>query len=49
VAKIEDIKILKSSEPNVVILSLDKEKFQTIEDYVFVIGEKEPCIPEVAK
>lgn len=49
VAKIDDIKILNSPQPNVVMLSSDKKKFQTIEDYVFVIGEKEPVIPEVAK
>lgn len=49
VAKIHDIKILNSPQPNIVMLSSDKKKFQTVEDYVFVIGEKEPIIPEVAK
>jgi small subunit ribosomal protein S4e len=49
VAKIDDIKTLESPQPNTVMLSADKEKFQTIEDYVFVIGEKEPLLSEVAK
>ncbi len=49
VAKIDDIKTLASPQPNTVMLSVDKEKFQTIEDYVFVIGEKESMLPEVAK
>lgn len=49
VAKIEDIGVSNNSQPNVVSLSSDKKKFNTIEDYVFVIGEKEPLIPEVAK
>lgn len=48
-AKIEDINILESTQSNTVMLSEGKEKFQTIEDYVFVIGEKEPVLPEVAK
>lgn len=49
VAKIDEIKGLNSPQPNTVLLSSGKEKFQTIEDYVFVIGEKEPVIQEVAK
>jgi small subunit ribosomal protein S4e len=49
VARIEEIKKIRSPEPNVVVLSEDGSKFQTIEDYIFVIGEKEPFIPEVAK
>ena len=49
VAKIDDINIIKSTQSNTVMLSVDKEKFQTIEDYVFVIGEKEPVLPEVAQ
>jgi small subunit ribosomal protein S4e len=48
VAKIDDIKTVDSPQPNTVLLSVNKEKFQTIDDYVFVIGEKEPVIPEVA-
>jgi small subunit ribosomal protein S4e len=49
IAKIDDIKTLSSPQSNTVSLSADKKKFQTVEDYVFVIGEKEPVIPEVAK
>ncbi|MEE8402125.1 MAG: 30S ribosomal protein S4e [Candidatus Hydrothermarchaeaceae archaeon] len=49
VAKIDDITVLNSPQPNVVTLGSGKEKFKTIEDHVFLIGEKEPAIPEVAK
>ncbi len=48
VAKIEEIKVMKSSRANIVVLSSDSKKFQTIDDYVFMIGEKEPIIPEVS-
>lgn len=47
VAKIEEIKVMKSSMANVVVMSSDSKKFQTIDDYVFMIGEKEPLISEV--
>lgn len=49
VAKIDDIKTMEGPQSNTVTLSVDKEKFQTTEEYVFVIGEKEPVLPEVAK
>lgn len=49
VAKIDDIKTLNSPQSNVVSLIADKKKFQTVDDYVFVIGEKEPVISEVAE
>jgi len=49
VAKIEDIKIMEGPQSNTVTLSADKEKFQTTEEYVFVIGEKESVLPEVAE
>jgi len=44
VAKIKEIKITRSSMPNMVTLENEKE-FETIEDYVFVIGEKKPYLP----
>jgi small subunit ribosomal protein S4e len=47
VAKIKEIKKVRSSQPNVVVLTRDGEEFETIEDYVFVIGEEEPVLPEV--
>jgi|Deesub1362A_J573_1020465.scaffolds.fasta_scaffold00098_50 small subunit ribosomal protein S4e len=49
VAKIEEIKKTRSPEPNIVKLKVDDTSFETIEDYVFVIGEEEPFIAEVAK
>ncbi len=49
VGRIEEIKKTRSPEPNIVVLSKDEEKFQTVEDYVFVIGEKKAAVPEVAK
>ncbi len=47
VAKIEAMRSFKSPEPDVVTLSRGEEKFQTIEDYIFVIGEKEPALEGV--
>jgi small subunit ribosomal protein S4e len=49
VAKIDSITTLEGPQSNTVTLTADKKKFQTIADYIFVIGEKEPVIPEVAK
>jgi len=39
VGKIESIKEIRSSSPNMVIISQDDQKIETIEDYVFVVGE----------
>ena len=41
--KIKEIITVKSSQPNRVIISGDKE-FETIEDYVYMIGKDEPVI-----
>ncbi|MDI6655813.1 MAG: 30S ribosomal protein S4e, partial [Candidatus Hydrothermarchaeota archaeon] len=49
IGRIEEIRKTRSPEPNIVVLSKDNEKFQTVEDYVFIIGEKKIAIPEVAK
>lgn len=47
IARIEDYKILRSTQPNIVILSTEKERFETRGEYVFVVGEKKAIIPEV--
>ncbi|MEE9593964.1 MAG: 30S ribosomal protein S4e [Candidatus Hydrothermarchaeales archaeon] len=47
IARIEEHKILRSPQSNIVVLSKDNEKFETIEDYVFVVGEKKAMVPEV--
>ncbi len=44
-AKIEDYKVLRSPQPNTVTLSSDSEKFETLGEYVFVVGEKRAAIP----
>ncbi len=49
VARIKAIKKVRSPQPNVVVLVRDGEEFETIEDYVFVIGEDKPVLPEVLK
>ncbi|MDD1738386.1 MAG: 30S ribosomal protein S4e [Methanothrix sp.] len=41
--KIKEIITVKSSQPNRVIISGDKE-FETIQDYVYMIGKDEPVI-----
>jgi len=45
-ARLKEVKIIKSSKPNMVALTtLDgKEEFETIEDYVYIIGEEKPAI-----
>ncbi|NOZ59074.1 MAG: 30S ribosomal protein S4e [Euryarchaeota archaeon] len=49
VARIKEIRKVRSPQPNVVVLTRDGEEFETIEDYVFVIGEDKPVLPEVLK
>jgi small subunit ribosomal protein S4e len=43
IGKIKDIMVVKSSRPNRVIISGDKE-FETIVDYVYMIGKDTPVI-----
>jgi small subunit ribosomal protein S4e len=43
IGKIKDIMVVKSSRPNRVIISGDKE-FETIVDYVYMIGKDAPVI-----
>ncbi|WP_456474532.1 30S ribosomal protein S4e [Candidatus Pyrohabitans sp.] len=47
VARIKEIKQVRSPQPNVVVLTGDDGEFETIEDYVFVVGENKPLLPEV--
>ncbi|MFQ6135808.1 MAG: 30S ribosomal protein S4e [Candidatus Hydrothermarchaeales archaeon] len=47
VAKIEEIRVVRSPNPNIVVLSSNDKKFQTIDDYLFMIGENKPVISEV--
>ncbi len=48
IAKIDSYKVLRSPQPNTVTLATDSEKFETLEDYVFVVGEKKAIIPTVS-
>ena len=47
IGEIEEIKVVRSPEPNVVILKSleDGASFETIEDYLFVVGEDKIAIP----
>ncbi len=46
VARIKEVKIVKSSKPNMIgLTNLDgKGEFETIEDYVYIIGEEKPAL-----
>ena len=41
--RIKDIIVVKSSQPNRVVIS-GEEEFETIVDYVYMIGREEPVI-----
>jgi small subunit ribosomal protein S4e len=45
--EIEEIRKMKSSDPNVVRIKQGERSFETIEDYVFVVGEEKIEIPGV--
>ncbi len=45
--EIEEIRKTKSSDPNVVRIKQDELSFETIEDYVFVVGKEKIEIPSV--
>ncbi|MFQ6105490.1 MAG: 30S ribosomal protein S4e [Candidatus Hydrothermarchaeaceae archaeon] len=49
VARIKEINTTRTPEPNTVTLSNNSRTFSSVEDYVFVIGEKKPEISEVSK
>ncbi|MEM7826672.1 MAG: 30S ribosomal protein S4e [Candidatus Aenigmatarchaeota archaeon] len=44
IGRVEEIKITKSTKPNIVVLSVENKKIEVPKDYCFVIGEKEPLI-----
>ncbi len=48
--EIEEIKVVRSSEPNIVKIKPPKseESFEAIDDYVFVVGEEKVEIPMVS-
>ncbi|GBE54738.1 MAG TPA: 30S ribosomal protein S4e [Euryarchaeota archaeon] len=48
IARIKEIKKIRSTIPNEVVLEgNDGTAFETIEEYVFIIGEESPVLPEV--
>ncbi len=49
VARIENIRIVRSPLPNLVTLRENGRTFETIEDYVFVIGEDKIMLPALAE
>jgi small subunit ribosomal protein S4e len=49
IGKIKEYRVKRSSEPNMVVLQDGEEEFETIEDYVFVVGEDKLAVPEVAR
>ena len=44
VGVLQDIHTFKSSQPNRIIFTKDKNKFETLEDYAVVIGKEKPII-----
>lgn len=49
VAEIKEYKVRRGPEPNKVVLEDDNGVFETIEDYVFVVGDDKLPVKEVAK
>lgn len=49
IAEIKEYRVKRGSEANIVVLKDGEGEFETIEDYVFVVGEKKLVLPEVAK
>ncbi len=48
VCRIKEIRVIRSPQPNLVkLVDMQNREFETIEDYVFVIGEEEPYMKEV--
>ncbi|MEM2934479.1 MAG: 30S ribosomal protein S4e [Methanocellales archaeon] len=44
-ARIKEVKILRSSKPNLVTLTtLDGKEFETIEEHVYIIGDEKPAL-----
>ncbi len=49
VAEIKEYRVKRGSESNIVVLEDDDGVFETIEDYVFVVGDDKLAVREVAK
>lgn len=49
IAKIKEIRVGRGSGANTVVLEDKEGEFQTIDDYVFIVGDKKLVIPEVGK
>lgn len=49
IAEIKEFRVNRGPGANTVVLKDGEEEFETIEDYVFVVGEEKLAIPEVAK
>jgi small subunit ribosomal protein S4e len=47
IGKLKQINVLKSSQPNTVLIEAPEGDFETIENYVFVIGKDQPVIEGV--
>jgi small subunit ribosomal protein S4e len=49
IAEVKEYKVKRGPEANIVVLKDGEEEFETVEDYVFVVGEEKLAVPEVAK
>jgi small subunit ribosomal protein S4e len=47
IGRIKEIRVLRSSAPNTVVITSEKGDFETIEPYVFVIGKDAPAVEGV--
>jgi small subunit ribosomal protein S4e len=47
IGKVKEIKVVRSSSPNTVIITTEAGEFETIEPYVFVIGKDTPALEGV--
>ncbi len=47
IGKVKEIKVVRSSSPNMVIITTAAGEFETIEPYIFVIGKDKPALEEV--
>ena len=47
IGKVKEIKVVRSSSPNTVVITTAQGEFETIENYVFVIGKDNPAVQGV--
>ena len=47
IGKVKAIKVVRSSSPNTVVITTAQGEFETIENYVFVIGKDNPAVQGV--